>query len=51
MDSRWGKRWTALYIFIVLFVAFMFVDNGNLFINFIWWVTTPLVNLLKLLLG
>ncbi len=51
MNSKWGKKWTALYIVIVGFIAFMFVDNGKLFIDFIWWATTPLVHLFELLLG
>jgi hypothetical protein len=51
VDGKWRLRWTILYAFIAFVVAFMFYDNGREFIDFIWWVTTPLVNFLKLLLG
>lgn len=51
MNSNWGKGWTILYVFIIATFIFMFIDYGRPFIDFLWWITNPLVDLLRIVLG
>lgn len=56
-DTREGIQkvakvlWTTVIVFNVLLFASMFLDSGKLFITVLWWLTDPLVDLLRLLLG